>query len=813
MKKLMINAGKIITNILVSAALFFLCSCSKEVEITREKTDFNHAWKFELKDSSSYSKVEYNDIHWRSLDLPHDWSIEGTFSKDNPAGIGGGALPGGTGWYRKTFRLPESDSLRRIYITFDGVYHNSEVYLNGQLLGIRPNGYISFQYDLSPYLKFGEAQNVIAVRVDNSDQPNSRWYSGSGIYRNVWLEKMHPVHIDLWGTHITSRSVSEKSAQVELSIIIKNTTGEDKEVKVETQILNENENVIAIQSYNVQVNLKNTYELTQKFLINSPELWSIGKPCIYKAVSTLRLSKDKIDVYETPFGIRSFKFDSQKGFILNGQPIKICGVCNHHDLGALGTAINARAIERQLEILKEMGCNSIRTSHNPPAPELLDLCDRMGFIVIDETFDVWAKKKVDNDYSRCWEEWHIRDLTDHLLRDRNHPSVFSWSIGNEILEQWDSTGIFIAKELAAIVKKYAPEMPVTSGLNDPEPHNYIIKSGVLDLIGFNYHHQTFEQFPEKFNGEIFIATETNSSLSSRGMYDMPSDSIRIWPDRWDVAFYEGNPDNSCSSYDNCMAPWGSTHADTWKLIRKHDFLSGLFIWTGFDYLGEPTPYQWPSRSSYFGLIDLAGFPKDSYFMYQSEWTDKPVLHIFPHWNWIKGQTIDVWAYTNFDEVELFINGKSQGSKSKQGDDLHIQWQVTFEPGSLKAKGKNKTGEIMEVIINTAGSPAKLELIADRDNVKADGTDLAFITVNVLDNENNLVPYADNLIHFEVPDMVSIAGVDNGCQTSHEPFKANYRKAFNGKCLLIVQSKNIEGYPIIKATSEGLKPAIVKLAVK
>jgi len=810
---MLVFSERLIYSISMTALILLFHSCGSKNEIKREKNDFNQDWKFILNDSPSYSTTEYDDSQWRSLNLPHDWSIEGEFSKDNPSGVNGGALPGGVGWYRKTFSLPESDSLRKIYITFDGVYRNSEVYLNGNLLGKRPNGYIGFQYDLSPYLQFGKVRNVLAVRADNSDQPNSRWYSGSGIYRNVWLEKMHPVHVDLWGTSIKTDNVSEKSAGVELSTIIKNTTGENKDVKVETRILDRNGLVVASQVNEARVDMKNTLELTQKFLVGTPELWSIEGPYLYKAVTTLSLGVDKLDVYETPFGIRSFAFDSEKGFFLNGMPVKILGVCDHHDLGALGAAVNTRAIERQLEILKDMGCNSIRTSHNPPAPELLDLCDRMGFIVMDETFDMWAEKKVEYDYSIYWDVWHEKDLMDHLLRDRNHPSVMIWSIGNEILEQWDSTGTIIARELTAIVKKFAPELYVTSGLNDPEPSNYLYKSGALDLIGFNYHQETFEQFPEKFKGENFIASETNSSLHTRGMYDMPSDSIRVWPIRWDVPFYEGNPDNSCSSYDNCRAPWGSTQSDTWKLIKKHDYLSGLYIWTGFDYLGEPTPYQWPSRSSYFGLVDLAGFPKDSYYLYQSEWTDKPVLHLFPHWNWKEGQTIDVWAYSNFDEVELFINGKSQGSKSRQGDDLHIQWRVIFEVGSLKATGKNKTGETMEAIINTAGPPARIELIADRENINTDGTDLAFITVNILDKDNNPVPHADNLVHFEVPDMVSIAGVDNGSQTSHEPFRANYRKAFNGKCLLIIQSKNIKGNPVITATSEGLAPAELKLVMK
>ncbi len=358
----------------------------------------------------------------------------------------------------------------------------------------------------------------------------------------------------------------------------------------------------------------------------------------------------------------------------------------------------------------------------------------------------------------------------------------------------------------------APDFFITSALNEPYPGNFIFKSGGLDLVGFNYHHELFESFPENFPGQCFIGTETNSGLATRGSYDMPGDSIRIWPKRWDLPFNEGNPDHTCSSYDNCRAPWGSTQEATWKIVRKHDFLSGVFVWTGFDYLGEPTPYSWPSRSSFFGLIDLAGFPKDAYYYYQSEWTDKPVLHLFPHWNWTEGQPVDVWAYANFDEVELFVNGESQGSRSRSDEQRHVWWRVKYAPGSIKAVGRNANGETKEVSINTAGEPARIELLADRDSISADGKDLSFITVNIVDKDGILVPHADDLVHFDVPSEVEIAGVDNGNQNSHEAFRADHRKAFNGKCLLIVRSKEIKGPVSIKANAEGLEPATLTLTL-
>ncbi len=800
--------------ILGASIVFSVTSCKNNTTGIREKLDFTQSWRFTLNDSSVFKTPEFDDEEWRELDLPHDWSIEGRFDEQNPAGIGGGALPGGVGWYRKDFVLPVSDSLKMIYITFDGVYQNSEVFVNGHFLGKRPNGYIGFQYNISPYLNYGDKKNVIAVKVDNSDQPNSRWYSGSGIYRNVWLEKTHPIHIKHWGTNVTTPKVNADLAEVEIAITIENDSQLEQELQIETCLINEKNKTVAKQRTQCAVSSGDSNEVTQMLKVKSPDLWSIEEPHLYRAVSTIILNKKEIDSYVTIFGIRYFNFDSDKGFSLNGKSVKIKGVCNHHDLGALGAALNVRAKERQLEILKEMGCNSIRTSHNPPSPELLDLCDRMGFIVQNETFDVWVKKKVENDYSKYWDEWHEKDLTDHLLRDRNHPSIFSWSIGNEILEQWDTVnGSKIAKELAAIVKKYISDMPVTSGCNDPVPSNNIIKSGALDLIGFNYHHEYFEAFHDSFPGKKFIATETTSSLQSRGVYNMPSDSILIWPKRWDIPFYEGNSGNTCSAYDNCHAPWGSTHEESWKMIKKYDFLSGFYIWTGFDYLGEPTPYQWPSRSSYFGIIDLAGFPKDVYYMYQSEWTDKDVLHVFPHWNWKEGQDIDVWAYTNFDEVELFVNGKSQGVKSKENDDVKITWRVKYEPGTVKAIGKRSNGTSKVVEIKTAGDPAKLILKADRSMIHADGKDLSFVTVTVIDKDGVQVPYADNLVSFEVSDNLKIAGVDNGCQTSHESFQSHERKAFNGKCLVILKSDGIKtGTGKLTATSEGLELAELELSL-
>jgi beta-galactosidase len=805
------------------AVLLFTClfavtafsSTTSDGAGTRKTENFCKAWHFHLGDVQNGQTPSFDDSQWRLLDLPHDWSIEGEFSKDNPSGVGGGALPGGMGWYRKTFTLPDADKEKLAFIQFDGVYRNSEVWINGHYLGKRPYGYSSFEYELTPFLKYGNDKNVLAVRVDNSEQPNSRWYSGSGIYRNVWLTTTEKVFVDHWGTFITTPQVSPGTAQVLVKTNVRNALQKDQTIALKTVLVDKDGKDVATTTSEAVVPKSSVYEFAQNLTIKSPQLWSVDDPVLYNAVSVVYVGGRESDKYETPFGIRTFAFDVAKGFFLNGKPMKILGVCDHHDLGCLGAAINTRALQRQLEILKAMGCNGIRTSHNPPAPELLDLCDRMGFIVMDEAFDMWMKEKTKFDYHLDFAAWHKRDLEDMVLRDRNHPSVFIWSIGNEINEQWDpkdSSGAVIASELAGIIRSLDTTRPITSNCNDHKTDNAIIQSGALDLIGFSYGQDEYHLFPTNFPGQKLIGSETTSALESRGHYDMPSDSIRRWPIRWDMPFTTGNPDNTVSAYDNVSAPWGATHEEAWKLVKKLDFVSGMYIWTGFDYLGEPTPYEWPSRSSYFGIIDLAGFPKDVYYMYQSEWTNKPVLHIFPHWNWKKGQTIDVWAYTNCDEVELFLNGKSMGVRKKTGDELHLMWRLTYEPGTLKAVGK-RGNDVLVDDIKTAGAPAKITLEADRKLIAADGRDLSFITVKVLDDKGTLVPDADNLVHFKTSGVGEIAGVDNGSETDLEPFKADYRKAFNGLALVVVQSTEKAGTISLEATSDGLKPSTIVLSTE
>lgn len=833
-------------NRLVSFVLGVCCmafgSCGTSPDAPRERIDFNEGWHFCLGDGPEYADAGFVDEGWRVLNLPHDWAIEGDFSKDNPSGTGGGALPGGIGWYRKTFVPEESDSDKKFRIVFDGVYMNSEVFLNGISLGDRPYGYITFSYDLTPHLKWGE-ENVLAVRVDNSEQPNSRWYSGCGIYRNVWLVKTGAVHVGEWGTYVTTPVVNESEAVVAIQTTVSNEDRKAARVIVRSSLYDAERRCVAETDTLCDINGTEDTIAVQELTVADPQLWNVDSPYLYTLVTELLDGERCIDRYKTSVGIRSFSFDAKKGFSLNGKPMKINGVCMHHDLGCLGAAVNVRAIERQLQILKEMGCNGIRCSHNPPAPELLDLCDRMGFVVMDEAFDMWRKKKTAHDYSRYFNEWHERDLRDFILRDRNHPSIFMWSIGNEVLEQWShadadtlsleeanlilnfghskemlakdgetSVNSLLTKKLADIVKQLDSTRPVTAGCNEPNPFNHLFRSGALDIIGYNYHNVNVPDVPENFPGKPFIITESNSALATRGYYRMPSNKMFAWPERWDKPF--SDPSFSCSSYDNCHASWGNTHEESIKLIRDNDFVSGQYVWTGFDYIGEPTPYGWPARSSYFGIVDLAGFPKDVYYLYQSEWSDKQVLHLFPHWNWKPGQTVDMWCYyNNADEVELFVNGKSQGVKSKTEDCLHAMWRVTFEPGSVKVVARKDGKTVGEKEIRTAGEPAQIRLTPDRSQLTADGKDLSFIAVEILDKDGNLCPNADNLVNFNVKGDAFIAGVDNGSPISMERFKDNKRHAFYGKCLVVVQNKGKQGAVSVEAVSEGLQSGKVDIIIE
>lgn len=730
--------------------------------------------------------------------------IEGPFESTCPGGSGAGYINAGTGWYRKEFMLPEDLKNQHVFIEFDGVYMNSDVWLNGVHLGNRPYGYSSFQYELTKHLKFGGEKNVLAVRV-NVEQPCSRWYSGAGIYRNVRLTVTNDVHIDHWGTYVTTPEISKDAAVARVETKILNQSSSIQQATLETNIFDTSgEKIASIKSFqNVDAGGKYIFEQSAK--IPQPKLWSIENPVLYRVESKVIINGNIVDTYYTPFGIRSFEFTTDKGFFLNGKHVAIKGVCLHHDLGSLGAAVNKRAIERQLEIMKEMGCNAIRTSHNPPAPELLDLCDSMGFLVMDEAFDEWIRNKTLYGYGRFFDEWSEKDLTDMIHRDRNHPSIILWSIGNEIPEQDNDNAYEMSKRLVDICRREDPTRPVTSACNSPEA---AVKSGFskpLDVIGINYNLPAYQSYKEKAK---LIGSETASALNTRGVYNLIQDGDSI------IIMKELN--NQCTSYDVSAPGWGNIAESTLKAVKDAPWVAGEFVWTGFDYIGEPTPFSWPSASSYFGIVDLCGFPKDRFYLYQSQWTDKPVVHIFPHWNWenFKGKEIPVWCYSNCESVELFLNGKSLGEKKlSDTKDLHLVWKVTYAPGILKAVAKNNGKIVGTDEIQTAGYPAKIILTPDRNEISADGTDLSYVRVEIVDNEGRLCPDADNLIKFQIEGDGTIAGVGNGDPISHEYFKASERKAFHGLALVILQSKNETGQIKLTAISEGLKESEVKIRTK
>ena len=796
-------------------------------------------------DSQELAEKDFDDSAWRVVDLPHDWAVEGDFNRFNPATTNGGALPGGVGWYRKTFVVSNSLEGKNVYLNFDGVYMNSRVWVNGQEVGTRPYGYISFSYDITPYLIYGK-ENTIAVRVDNSDQPNSRWYSGCGIFRKVTLRVADCIHVANWGVY--ARCIKKNELAVSTTLV-NGSKDQPEKIEVLTELLDDNGVVVSYAKSAAGGDL--TCE--QTLPLHDPNIWSLTSPYLYNLKTTVLVDGKPVDTCCNNVGIRTIEFDPDKGFFLNGEHVKLNGVCLHHDLGALGSAVNRSALKRQLTIMKEMGVNSVRCSHNPPSLELLDLCDEMGILVMDEAFDMWRQRKTERDYARFFEQWHERDLTDLVVRDRNHPCIIMWSIGNEVLELWSnasadtlsieqanfilnfghsadqlakekemSVNSLLTAKLADIVHKLDPTRPVTAGCNEPDPGNHLFRSGALDIIGYNYHDQYFMDVPKNFPGKPFLVSESVSSLMTRGYYAMPSDVKKICPPMWSDPHAE--PSFACSAYDNYHVPWGSTNEETLTLVEHNDFIGGQYLWTGFDYIGEPIPYSWPARSSYFGIVDLAGFPKDVYYMYQSVWRkDIDVLHVFPHWNWNEGDIVDVWTYyNNADCVELFVNGVSAGKRRKisyaevetgkipstpmldMSTEYHCCWRIPYSPGEIRAVSYKDGNIVAEKTIRTAGAPASLKLTVDRTEIMADGYEMAFVSVEVLDKDGNLCPYADNDVKFNVKGPGKIAGVDNGSPITLERFKADHRKAFHGKCLVIVQNIGKAGTVHVEASSDGLE---------
>lgn len=768
---------------------------------------FNSGWKFNRGDVTDAQTASFNDSAWRALTLPHDWSIELAFSSSSPSGSSGGYLDGGIAWYRKAFTLDQAAASKRTLIQFDGVYMNSQVWINGTSLGTRPYGYSTFEYDLTPYLKFDGSSNVIAVKVNNK-QPNSRFYSGSGIYRNVWLTQVDPIHVPNSGVFVSSQ-VNGGSATVSVATDVQNQSSASASVTVSTSITApDGTSVAANDSAATAVAAAATSTVQQSLTVSSPQLWSVSAPALYRVKVEVKVGGATVDTYVTPLGIRTALFSATNGFSLNGQSMKLRGVNMHHDLGALGAAINYRALERQVEILKGMGVNAIRTSHNPPAPELLEITDRLGVLILDEAFDTWEQTKTANDYGVYFKDWAQRDIQTMVMRDRNHPSVILWSIGNEV------GGSTVAT--ATKLKNWVLDMDKTRALTWASnkmggPH---VSEGddravadLLDVAGYNYAPYAGDYDADhkaKPNWKL-LGTEIAAAVRTRGVYHTPANKVTL-------ATSQSSADRQCSSYDNEATGFGATAESSYKYDNDRAFVAGSFIWAGFDYIGEPTPYSsWPSKSSYFGAIDTAGFPKDVYYFYKSVWTSEPMVHLLPHWNWSAGTMVTVYAYNNCDSVELFLNDQSQGVKSAVAPALHAEWGVQWASGTLRADCKKGGNVVATDVVKTAAAAAKLALTADRNPIHADGQDLIFVTADVQDANGVFVPNASPSITFAVAGPGKLVGLDNGDPTDTTSHTGTSRKAFNGKALAIVRSSGTAGDITITATAAGLSAAPLVVA--
>ncbi|MDD4991838.1 MAG: beta-galactosidase GalB [Paludibacter sp.] len=762
-------------------------------------------WKFKSENIQQAPAVDFDDSLWEIVSIPHDWAIRKPFDlnqdmqwvqvkedgeKEPKLRTGRtGALPiFGIGWYRKSIDVPKSDSDKKIFVEFDGAMSQAKVYFNGDFVGEWPYGYSSFSFELTKYIKPGQ-KNVLAVRLENKPE-SSRWYSGAGIYRNVRLLTLSPIHVAHWGTYITTPQITAKKGTVLVQTKVQNQSDYKDKIEVVTEIVTENRQLVATAKTSKVI--VGESELSQTLEIKNPVLWDINSPIRYFSITKIYAGKLLVDSYETPFGFRTLFFDNNKGFFLNGKNIKLKGVCLHHDLGPLGAAVNYRATERQLEIMKEMGCNAIRTSHNPPSPELLELCDKMGFVVMVESFDEWRNGKNLNGYHRFFDKWAENDMVAMIHRDRNHPSVIMWSIGNEIREQDEVDGKKVAQFLVDICHREDPTRPTTAGFDKPIG---ALKNGltdVVDLVGFNYKPFIYTIVHADNPNYKIYGSETASTLSSRGVYKLPvKENKNPWYD-----------DYQTSSYDLNYAPWASTPETEFEKQDDCEFIMGEFVWTGFDYLGEPTPYNegTPAKSSYFGAVDLAGLKKDRFFLYQSRWSSEPVLHLLPHWNWEgkEGDTIPVFCYTNYPKVELIVNGKSMGIKAKSNSGKYeryrLMWNdVIYQPGEIKAVAYDINGKIAATQnIKTAGKPAKIKLTPDRTIITADGKDLSFVTVEITDKDGNLCPHAQRLLFFKTDGVGNLKALCNGNPIDHTSFSSNYMHVFNGKLVAIVASTKKSG---------------------
>lgn len=806
--------------------LFFLACPS--VFAQRTEVCIEKDWKFIRGDYPEAYRVAYDDSSWEVVEVPHDWAIYGPFdgrhdlqhvaitqNLETEASLQTGRTGGlpyvGVGWYRTRFDVAAFDKdAKQVVLLFDGAMSEARVYMNGREVCFWPYGYNAFHCDVTDALTPDGKNNTLAVRLENRPE-SSRWYPGAGLYRNVHLIVTDRIHVPVWGTYVTTPYVSEEYASVRLLTEIEHAG--DRLLEITTRIYSPRGQIVAERENRVRP-LSTGNRVEQNFLVGTPELWSPETPALYRAVTTISENGRKLDEYTTRFGIREIAFIADKGFFLNGRHRKFQGVCNHHDLGPLGAAVNRAALRRQLTLLKDMGCDAIRTAHNMPAPELVELCDEMGFMVVVEAFDEWNVAKCRNGYHRFFDEWAERDMVNMIRHFRNHPSVVMWSIGNEVSAQCDGNGREVALFLQGICHREDPMRPVTCGMDQVQT---VIENGfaaTLDIPGFNYRVHLYEEAYGKLPQNLVLGSETASTLSSRGVYKFP---LKPTAD----ARYE---DHQCCSYDLGRCSWSNLPDDDFVMADDYDWTLGQFVWTGFDYLGEPTPYGsegWPNHSSMFGIFDLASLPKDRYYLYRSQWNHRSnTLHILPHWTWPgrEGEITPIFVYTNYPEAELFVNGKSYGrrSKSKQSPQhrYRLMWSdVVYEPGEIRVLAYNEKGAVVdETSVRTAGKPYRIELEADRLDLQANGKDLAYITVRLVDKQGNLCPTDGRFVRFAVEGAGKYRAAANGDPTCLDLFHLPHMHLFNGQLTAIVQTGTDEGTLRFKADAAGVKGAEIELQV-
>ena len=730
------------------------------------------------------SFAKFDDSKWRAVDLPHDWAVELEFEND-PGVVNHGFKPldrsypaTSIGWYRRVFEIPQADLGKRLSIEFDGVFRDCIVALNGQFLGRNMSGYAPFSYDVTDSVNYG-AKNVLVVRVD-ATQGEGWFYEGAGMYRHVWLVKTHPMHVTQWGTYVSCEA-RPGAATVNITTEVDNESDSEQACRILSTIVDSTGKVVGNAALApAAIPPRSQREFKQQIVVDNPILWSIEQPHLYRLDTAIEAGGDTVDRYQTRFGVRTIRFDPEEGFSLNGQPLKIKGTCNHQDHAGVGSALPDRIQHYRIEKLKEMGANGYRTSHNPPTPELLDACDELGMLVMDET------RRMSSDPTA------LSDLKKMVRRDRNHPCVILWSLANEEPLQGTERGARIVATMKRLVRRLDPSRPVTTAMDDAWGYGV---SGVVDVQGFNYKQgREIDEFHRKFPKQPTIGTEVGSTVSTRGIYANDKEQGYV------------------SAYDVNAPEWAVTAEVWWKIYAERRFLAGGFVWTGFDYRGEPTPYGWPCINSHFGIIDTCGFPKDNYYYYQAWWSEKPVLHLFPHWNWPgkEGQQIEVWCHSNLEKVELLLNGESLGGKEVPRNS-HVAWMVPYKPGTLEARGYKGGQQVLVDKRETTGGPAKILLRPDRPQILADGQDVSLVEVQVLDKEGRIVPVADNQIVFQLSGAGKIIGVGNGDPSSHEPDKAHQRRAFNGLCMVIIQALKGPGDIRLEASSPGLEPATLGIA--